>query len=235
MNRTKGGLRSFSPGAMAPSPLAPMRKGMYTYEAGGMIGPGGEPIRPQPLGAQPMAAVPNMQGGQQGSDMRREVQKFVAQNPQQVQQIRGEVMATIQQEMAADPSMNQQELFAEMQKFAQLIQVTLDNPQMYASTRQFLIESGFADEQDLPPQYDAGGMFLMGLIGSVFMDIVGTQGTANMPSMAVGGQIPKSQQADGGVPIMGHEGEYVIPRDVVMRKGTDFFDKMISEGKDQGA
>jgi hypothetical protein len=49
-----------------------------------------------------------------------------------------------------------------------------------------------------------------------------------MPSMRSGGALPEeSPNPGGGIPIMAHEGEYVIPKDVVQRKGTEFFDKLI--------
>jgi hypothetical protein len=48
-----------------------------------------------------------------------------------------------------------------------------------------------------------------------------------MPSMRSGGALPEnSPNPGGGIPIMAHEGEYVIPREVVARKGTEFFDKL---------
>jgi len=56
--------------------------------------------------------------------------------------------------------------------------------------------------------------------------------TGGLPSMATGGALPeRARRKDGGIPIMAHEGEFVIPADVVRRKGTDFFEKMIQSDK----
>jgi hypothetical protein len=49
-------------------------------------------------------------------------------------------------------------------------------------------------------------------------------------TMRMGGEVPNSNNTDGSVAINAHKGEYVIPANVVLAKGTDFFDKMI--GKD---
>jgi hypothetical protein len=60
-----------------------------------------------------------------------------------------------------------------------------------------------------------------------------SQGQPPQATMRTGGPVPESRNADGSVAINAHKGEYMIPDDVVRKKGTDFFDKLI--GKDGNA
>jgi hypothetical protein len=54
--------------------------------------------------------------------------------------------------------------------------------------------------------------------------------------MEKGGALPTSSpKPDGSIPINAHEGEYVIPADVVRAKGTEFFDKLLQQYKQEGA
>ena len=216
-----------------------------TYQEGGMVGPGGMPIRPQgglaPAGqpAEPLSA----------QAMELEIQKFVQQNPQQVQQMQQAIMSGLQ---SGEITMQ------ELNMMTQLAKVAAQNPQMYPQIRQFAIQQGIATEQDLPQEYDQGLVFAILLAAKAAQ--TQSQGGAMQPqqgappvpapqggmpmggmpqaamqapvaSMRMGGPLPtNSKNKDGSVPIIAHEGEYVIPSDVVRRKGTDFFDKMI--GKD---
>jgi hypothetical protein len=52
-----------------------------------------------------------------------------------------------------------------------------------------------------------------------------------MPSMAKGGEVPMSKKRDGSVLINAHEGEYVIPANVVKMKGKEFFDSLVEKYK----
>ena len=58
-------------------------------------------------------------------------------------------------------------------------------------------------------------------------------GEAQMPmaSMKAGGTV--KGKADAPVPIMAHEGEYVIPKNVVQMKGREFFDRLVEQYKDK--
>jgi hypothetical protein len=49
--------------------------------------------------------------------------------------------------------------------------------------------------------------------------------------MKMGGTVKGS--TDSPVPIMAHEGEYVIPKNVVQMKGKEFFDRLVEQYKDK--
>lgn len=199
--------------------------GAPSYQMGGMVGPGGMPIRPD-------AQMPQQMPGPQqpgltppGSaalpldpqQIMAEAQRFVQQNPQQLQQIQ----MAIQQAMQSG-ELTQQELTM----VVQMAMVALQNPQMYPQLRQLAIQQGLATEQDLSQQFDPGLLFTLVLVGQSMQG--GQQPQQPMMSMAKGGPLPtKSPNADGSIPIRAHEGEYVVPAEVVRAKGTEFFDKLV--------
>ena len=125
----------------------------------------------------------------------------------------------------------------QIQMGVQMARVALENPEMYPQMRQMAIQQGLASEQELPPQYDPGFLFLFVLAGDA-MAAGGAQQPGMqepMMSMEQGGPLPKdSPNPDGSIPINAHEGEYVIPAEVVRAKGTDFFDKMIQSYHEKG-
>jgi hypothetical protein len=109
------------------------------------------------------------------------------------------------------------------------------NPDMYPYARNFLIQQGVMDEDDLPPQFDPAVQFILDVVAEAAKGVSGSApaaaGTAPpVASMAKGGMVPDSKKSSGGVVIEAHEYEYVIPKHIVLQKGTDFFDKLI--GKD---
>lgn len=62
----------------------------------------------------------------------------------------------------------------------------------------------------------------------------------SMLSRQTGGPIPYQASPSGGaipddVPVAATAGEYMIPRDVVMRKGTEFFENLIAKARRSGA
>jgi len=210
---------------------------MPSFQAGGMVGPGGMPIRPdQQAGMMPPGGQAGMMppGGQVGvmppggqtqqaspQQIMAEAQKFATQNPQQMQQIQMAVQQALQ-----SGELTQQELTM----MTQMAMAALQNPQLYPQLRAIAIQQGLATEQDLSPQYDPGLLFTLLLIGQALQggQQPGQMGQQPMPSMAKGGPLPqKSPNADGSIPIRAHEGEYVIPAEVVRAKGTEFFDKLV--------
>jgi len=210
-----------------------------TYADGGMVGPGGMPIRPQ-AGLAP-AGQPEAPLSGQAMDM--EIQKFVQQHPQQVQQMQQVIMSGLQ---SGEITMQ------ELNMMTQLAKVAAQNPKMYPQIRQFAIQQGIATEQDLPQEYNQALVFaiLLAAKAAQTQSQGGTmqpqQGAPQVPmpqaamqapvaSMRMGGPLPtNSRNKDGSVPIIAHEGEYVIPSEVVRRKGTDFFDKMIGKDNSNG-
>ena len=224
-----------------------------SYQAGGMIGAGG---MPDPTGmGMGMGAAPSgnvgltPQGQPQGGAMspqmmEMQINQFAAQRPQELAQIKQAIMQVMQ-----TGELTQQEL----NMIVQLATVAAQNPEMYSYVRKFAIQQGIATEQDLPPEYDQGLVFVLLLAARAIQADVGGQnmvqgGTPAMaggpeisasqissgavPSMARGGMTPESRKADGSVLINAHEGEFVIPANVVKMKGKEFFDSLVEKYKD---
>jgi len=130
----------------------------------------------------------------------------------------------------------------ELNTIVQLATVAAQNPEMYPYVRNFAIQQGIATEQDLPQQYDQGLVFVLLLAARAIQQDVGGQnmmqggspamaGGQPIPSMARGGMTPDSKKSDGSVLINAHEGEYVIPANVVKMKGKEFFDSLVEKYK----
>jgi len=199
-----------------------------SYAEGGLVTPNGAPQQAG-LATQGNAASPaTMQ------QMEAEMQRMVQQNPEMILKIKT-ILETGLQSGEISPQ--------ELNMAAQLATAAAQNPQLYPQLRSFAIQQGLADEQGLPMEYDQGLVFVILLaVRAVQMQgqppmgqppmggIPQSQGQPPQASMKMGGLIPNSPNADGSVAINAHKGEYMIPDDVVRKKGTDFFDKMI--GKD---
>lgn len=220
---TAGGISS---GMSAPS--------TFSYQQGGMIGPGGAPdttgmqvgVNPQTVG----------QGNMSPQALEMQVNQFATQNPQQLAQIRASIMEVLQTgELTQD----------ELNMIVQLATVAAQNPEMYPYIRKFAIQQGIATEQDLPQQYDQGLVFVLLLAARAVQADLGGQNmmqggspmmagapAAGVPSMAVGGAVPRSKKNDGSVLINAHEGEYVVPAHVVKMKGKEFFDSLVEKYKE---
>ncbi|MEN6644314.1 MAG: hypothetical protein ABFE08_17885 [Armatimonadia bacterium] len=220
---------------------------MPSYALGGMVGPGGEPIRPNIPGL-PGLSGPSS-GGMGAQQMELEARRFVQQNPQQAAEIR----ETVEEALAeGDITMDQVKVLSNMAR------VALQNPEMYPQLKQAILSQGILEQDELPPDFDQGVMFILLLIGQVVQapaapglaagsgdgsgpaaPPASVPGSAQpsgapipmeggMPTMATGGSLPaQSPNPDGSIPIKAHEGEYVIPSHVVRAKGTDFFDKLV--------
>jgi hypothetical protein len=202
-----------------------------SYQAGGMIGPGGMPAAP-PTG---VGVNPNGQAGQpmDYQMMEMNINQFASQHPQQLKQIQDVIMQLMQSGELTQEQLNM---------VTQLATVAAQNPEMYPYVRQFAIQQGIATEQDLPQQYDQGLVFVLLLAARAAQQAMGGQnmmqggspamaGGQPVPSMAVGGKVPQSRKEDGSVLINAHEGEYVIPKNVVEMKGREFFDSLVEKYK----
>lgn len=189
------------------------------YKKGGMVGPGGQPIRPH-LGAN------QRQAPQMGGEMAEgQIRDMMSQNPQVAQQIQ----QAAQQAMATGELTPQ-----EVDMAVKLAKLALRDPSMYPQIRAFAIQNGLATEQDLPQEYDQGLVYALLMLGEALQ----AQSAGGMPGqqMPMGGQPMQGQQpqmpqsqGDGAVNITAHEGEYVIPKHVVGMKGREFFDNMVSK------
>lgn len=206
-------------GAVAPQPLP-------SFQEGGMIGPGGMPVGGAPT--QPSAPMDPAQRDQL-------LNQSMAQNPQVAQEIQATLMAGLQSGEITPQELNM---------IIQLTQLASQNPDMYPYVRQFAIQQGIATEEDLPAQYDEGLMVAMLTVAKAAQQMIqGGQSMmggeapatgqleATMPSMKEGGSV--KGKTDAPVPIMAHEGEYVIPKNVVQMKGREFFDRLVEQYKDK--
>ena len=213
----------YADGGMVPTPpsAAPPQAGMAPQQPG-LASPGG--------------AAPQRMSLQQ---LQQEAQKFAQANPQAVQMIREALMEGVQ-----DGDVTPQQITM----MVQMAVAAAQNPDLYPRLRQMAIQQGLADEEDLPMQYDQGLVFSLIVAGAAMQQggqamaaapqVPGAQAPAAM--MKEGGHIPMTRSPTGDntgraddIPIRVSGGEYVIPKHIVERKGTEFFDKLI--GKDKGA
>jgi len=228
-----GAIRPIQTGTVAQDPNFPALdfRMQPTYQEGGMVGPGGMPMRPAGVQPQQGAAV-----NPQMLDM--QVNEIMSQNPEAVARIRAGIEAGIQSgELDAN----------ELNTIIQLAKTVMQNPEMYPQIRQMAISRGIATEADLPAQFDQGLVMAIIAAGkSMEADVQIEGGQAPMPQppvqeMEFGGMVNGPSHDQGGVRVKmkgGGEievegGEYVIPKDVVKKKGTDFFDKMLQAEKDR--
>ena len=228
-----GAIRPIQTGTVAQDPNFPALdfRMQPTYQEGGMVGPGGMPMRP--AGVQPQQGAAS---NPQMLDM--QVNEIMSQNPEAVARIRAGIEAGIQSgELDAN----------ELNTIIQLAKTVMQNPEMYPQIRQMAIQRGIATEADLPAQFDEGLVIAIIAAGkSMEADVQIEGGQAPMPQppvqeMEFGGMVNGPSHDQGGVRVKmkgGGEievegGEYVIPKDVVKKKGTDFFDKMLQAEKDK--
>ena len=229
-------------GTTATNPQAPALdfRMQPTFAQGGMVGQNGMPIMPAGMktGGNQQRMSPQM--------LEMQLQDFMRKNPQQVQQIQKAIMAGLQSgEITQD----------ELHKAGQLAMTALQNPEMYPYIRNFAIQQGMANEQDLSPQYDEGLIFVLILAiraaeaGGLSMGAGAPTGGAPAPAnnnpvmgMAGGGMVHVGSNAQHGgavhgpgtgtsdsIPIRVSHGEYVIPAHVVQMKGKEFFDSLLQK------
>lgn len=214
--------------ATAAAPMMP------SFQLGGMVGPGGMPVRPgmggmgapQTMDVMSPAMGPGLAPPGMGQQSLRpeqiipEAQRFVQQHPQQVQQMLMELQRLLQ-----TGELTQQEL----NMIVQMARSAAQNPALYPQLRRIAIQRGVAEPNEISEQFDAGLVFILVLMGEAMQSGMqgGMQGGA-MPSFKAGGPVP-NKGASRSDPVVAklHEGEYVIPAHIVKAKGTDFFDKML--------
>jgi len=194
-----------------------------SFEEGGMIGPGGMPM-PMPQEDPALQDVSPMDPTQRDELLNQSLN----QNPQVVQEIQAALAEGLQTGEITPQELNM---------IIQLTQVAAQNPDMYTYVRQFAIQQGIASEEDLPQQYDEGLVIALLTVAKSAQQMM--QGGQNMMPPA-GGQMQSMKaggtvrgKADSPVPIMAHEGEYVIPKSVVAMKGKEFFDRLVEQYKDK--
>jgi len=251
------------PGGAAPT-MPPHIQALIDIPEEAMPG-GPAPAHP---GAPPPAAMPPMQGApaapmspQDPRLLEQQVDDMLARDPEIAARIRAGIDAGLR-----NGEITQQEL----DMATQLTTIAANNPAMYPQARQYAIQSGLADEIDLPTQYDEGLITVMlAVLKSLQMNVVLGNTTDSMtpqsqppgsamqaqaapqpqpqpqPQMrfAAGGLVDPMENPGAVAPAMAgaglmpqakhgkytaelHQGEYVVPAEVVRAKGTDFFDKL---------
>lgn len=193
----------------------------------------------------PAAPTPGLQGMQAMQEggapqgpisydvVNQEIQTMMQNNPQMVQELRAELTALMQSGELTPQELNQA---------VQLAQAALQNPEIYPQLRAFAIEQGIGTEEDIPQEYDQGMLIMMVIAGRALQEggAAGAQG--QMPGQMPGqNQMPVPSFQEGG-PVVGkmpgapvvaevHDGEFVIPSDVVRRIGEEKLEKLIESAR----
>lgn len=206
---------------------------MPTYQMGGMVGPGGMPMRPNmgmgsAMGGMPgLAPAGAMQQTMTPGQIPAEVQRFVQQHPEQMNQIRMQIEQLVQSGQVTPQELNM---------IVQMAQAAAQNPALYKQLRMIAIQRGLASPDEISEEFDPGLIFVLLLMGAAMSGgmggMQGGQMPQMMPSLKKGGMLP-SRNGDDSEAVVAqlHEGEYVIPAHVVRAKGTEFFDKLLEAHK----
>ena len=203
---------------------------MPTYQMGGMVGPGGMPMRPDmgmgsAMGGMPgLAPAGAMQQTMTPGQIPGEVQRFAQQHPDQMNQIRMQLQQLIQSGQIAPQELNM---------IVQMAQAAAQNPALYKQLRMIAIQRGLAGPDEISEEFDPGLIFVLLLMGAAMSGGMGAgQAIQGLPSLKKGGMLP-SRNGDDSEAVVAqlHEGEYVIPAHVVRAKGTEFFDKLLETHK----
>jgi len=200
----------------------------------------GGQISPFP-GLAPQSQQPPAMGGGQTLDygmMNNSVSDMLTRNPQAQQEIQRavqEALATGELDMAS------------LNMIVQMAKAAAQNPALWPQLRNFLIQKGIADEDDIPPQMDQGLIITILTLDKAIsgMDMSGAQPAAVQPPRGMGAgpqatgpgmlqgpgtgtsdSIPAVNMATGGQ-VGVSTGEYIIPASVVQAKGVDFFDGLV--------
>ena len=206
-------------------PVLDFRMQPATFQEGGMVPPAG--LQPQ---------MP--QGPTNPAIMNSQIDQTLAQNPEVVARIRASIEAGIQ---SGELDANQLNMIIQLAKTVQ------QNPAMYPQIRQMAIQRGLVPEEDMPQQYDEG------LINAILMAAKAMEADVQIESaemmqpqppqmMNEGGVLVGPSHAQGGIPVKVagvnnaemEGGEYVIPKNVVKAKGTEFFDRMLKQYEEGG-
>lgn len=192
-------------------PIGIPQQSLPSYEAGGLIGQGGLPIRPD--GRPDYAAMP-----QDYESLKQAVMNIAQDSPEVVARVRAGIDAGVR---SGEIDLN------EINMISQAAMTALQNPEMYPQMRKSAIDRGLLSETDLPAEMDIGQVAALAIVAQSMgegVQLEGENGGALTPQAA-----PVS--GSGEVPIAAHEGEYVIPRDIVARVGTKFLDELIEKNR----
>lgn len=222
-----GGGQGSEGGLSLGSNNSPTSGNIPSFAAGGMMGADGNPVRPgMPIGDDALGAdaPPVLNEGQIDS----EAQRFVAQNPQAVQQIQTTITYAMQ-----SGELTQQEL----NMAVQLAKVALANPAAYPQVRKFAIENGLGTDADLPQEIDKGLLFTLLVVGKTMkasgpVNAETPQGTP-APDQGTTGNLPEYKNGgttgDKAHVAKLHKNEYVIPEKALLYHGKKHFDKLVEQ------
>jgi len=200
------------------------------FQQGGMVQGQQQPLPPQAAGVNPAGNSTPIPAQQ----LDAEAQRVISQVPEKFLELK----QAVEQAVAAGEI-----TMEELNLAGQLATAAAQNPQLWPQLRQFAIQKGLAEENELPQEYDQGLVFALILSVKAIQSggpqaqgqppqAVGgapqAQGQAPVAGLRQGGAVPNSRNNDGTVAITAHDGEFVIPQHVVRAKGTDFFNKMIA-------
>ena len=205
---------------------------LSNFAAGGMVG--------QPAG--PAGLAPPMQQGQAPAQPQQPMnpQMFHSQAADLLQQhpeIKQQIQQAVQQAMASG-----QLTMQEAQLGVQLCQAVVNNPALWPQLRAFAIQNGLATEDQIPQQYDQGLVMAILIAAKAVENPDNGQGVQGR--FATGGMIqgPGTGTSDSipartetGKEIRVSNGEFIVPKHVVLAKGTDFFNKMIESYNQDGS
>ena len=226
----QGALGEIPTGVGATNPQYPVldfRMQPMVMQEGGMV-------PTPPAGLQPQMA----QGPMNPAMMDGQINQTMSQNPEMVARIRAAIEAGIQ---SGELDIN------ELNMIIQLAKTVQQNPAMYPQIRQMAIQRGLIPAEEIPEQYDEGlitAIIMASKAMEADVQIGGAEGMQPQPTqmMNEGGILIGPSHAQGGIPtkIAGvnnaemEGGEYVIPKNVVRAKGTEFFDKMLKQYEEGG-
>ena len=227
---TQGALGEIPTGVQPTNPNFPamdFRMQPMVMQEGGMV-----PTPPAGLQQQ----MP--QGPANPAMMEGQINQTMAQNPEMVARIRAAIEAGIQ---SGELDVNQ------LNMIIQLARTVQQNPAMYPQIRQMVIQRGLIPAEEIPEQYDEGLITTIIMAAKAMEADVQIEGAEMMQPqppqmMNEGGILIGPSHAQGGIPtkIAGvnnaemEGGEYVIPKNVVKAKGTEFFDKMLKQYEEGG-
>lgn len=197
----------------------PMTTSVQSYQEGGMVQRAGVQTLPQQSGFMDSARVDT------------EINQMISQNPEVAGRIKVAIEAGLQ---SGEITME------ELNMAIQLAKTVVQNPNLYPQIRQFAIQKGLATEQELPLDYDEGLVIAL-LTAAKSLSFNMQPNNQPIQEMQDGGVLKGPSHDAGGIPVKVagvnnaemEGGEYVIPKKVVMAKGTEFFDKMLANYEDK--
>jgi len=200
------------------------------YADGGQIPPG--------PGLQPQGAPPPAMGG---APMDYNMMDgLISDSLSRAPEAQAEIQRAVQEALASgelDPN--------SLNLIIQLAKAAAQNPALWPQLRNFVIQRGLADEDDIPMEYDQGLVIMILALAKAAGEQLQAQGGAVQPPRGMGAgpqqsgpgilrgpgtgtsdSIPAQNLSNGGM-VGVSSGEYVVPADVVQKKGVDFFDGLV--------